>query len=158
MWEAIKVMANNQVIFICFLMFAIIVLFIFLYNVKKGRITFQGKGFNIGTADKERNIILNQTQYLESEVEIFYASLKLNDDSYKSKYVAERVKNKLEECIHVNHINMDPTYLSLKYSICLKEVLRYYDDVSDDFKSKLKDEINKVIQELLKIRTYNEGK
>lgn len=129
--------------------------------VKKGWISFQGKGFYVGIQDKEREIIRTQIQYintrLDGTIRDLPAHLTEGLHYYRTKYVISKVKDLYEEAIIYNHIK-EGSYVSLKQEIIYNTIL---DLTVDDFfkKPEFKEYLYKLVEEtfkrLIEIRNNN---
>lgn len=129
---------------------------------KKGIFQFQGKGLKIGYwQDLERTIIRQQLQYVNAAIEETFSEIKKTKtwNEWKSRYVAERVKDIFQECVIYNHIGKGRTYIQVKCKAVWAGIQEigmedeYYR--SNEFKSLIYNFVEKTIEDLVSIREYN---
>jgi hypothetical protein len=103
-----------------------LVLAVAIIAVKKGWISFQGKGFSVGIQDKEREIIRTQIQYVNTRLDGTIRDLPQHLTEglhyYRTKYIISKVKDLCEEAIIYNHIK-EGSYVSLKQEIIIIQFL-----------------------------------
>lgn len=121
MWQAIsEVLTSGNALQTLIFLAVLIVLFILL--VKSGIVAIKTKHLRIGQAEKEREIIRRQVEAAHD----FIMSIegKIDTDTtqcnrYFTKYVLERVYDKVIEWIMFNNISNSPMYVQDKQStIC----------------------------------------
>ena len=127
--------------------------------VKKGLISFKGKGLKVGNNDAERTIIRNQIMFCKTEISDFYNKVPNFDgrDEWRLKYTMEKCLDVLVDAISLNHLTLEPVYLELKCRAVWDEVLQNADNASiltDDFKKVVYDETKHIIEKLIEIREY----
>lgn len=135
MWETIKeILLSGNAWFI--LIFIFLVLIIVALFVKKGTIKVNTKHIQIGNELTQRELIRRQVEtahtfIMSLEGKIVCDTSKYN--GYLTKYILERVYDKVIEWIIFNHITTNQLYIQDKQeSICN---LVYTMNVNDDFKT-----------------------
>ena len=131
-----------------------------VFVARRGLVSFNGKGLQIGNDSHERDIIRQQVKWAH----FFITSLagKINTEQsyngYFTKYILERVYDEVVEWITFNHITTKGKYIEMKQSaIC---ALVYSFAVKDEFKTpefeaRMKKWTQEVIEGLIDIReTY----
>lgn len=135
MWEAISGVLQSpnawQV-----LIFLAIAVFIIVVFVKGGVIAIKTKHFRIGQAETERETIRRQVEAAHD----FILSIegKINADTshyngYFTKFILERVYDKVIEWIMFNHITNTPMYVQDKQDTVCNLVYTF--DIDDEFKT-----------------------
>ena len=127
--------------------------------VKKGIISFKGKGLTVGNNETERTIIRNQIMFVNTEISDFYNKIPFFDgrDEWRLKFIMEKCLDVFVDAISLNHITLEPMYVELKCRAVWDEVLQNSDNhniLSDDFKKTIYDETKKIIEKLIDIREY----
>lgn len=136
---------------------ALVILFAIL--VKKGLISFKGKGLKVGNSDTERTIIRNQIMFVKTEISDFYNKVPDFEgrDEWRLRYIMEKCLDVLVDAISLNHLTLEPVYVNLKCRAVWDEVLQNSDNTSiltDDFKKVVYDETKHIIEKLIEIRGY----
>ena len=135
MWETIKeiLLSGNAWFILIFIFLVLIVVSLF---VKKGTIKVNTKHIQIGNELTQRELIRRQVEtayifIMSLEGKIVTDTSKYN--GYFTKYILERVYDKVIEWIMFNHITTNQLYVQDKQdSICN---LVYTMNVGDDFKT-----------------------
>lgn len=136
---------------------ALVILFAIL--VKKGLISFKGKGLKVGNSDIERTIIRNQIMFVKTEISDFYNKIPSFDgrDEWRLRYIMEKCLDVLVDAVSLNHLTLEPVYVDLKCRAVWDEVLQNSDNtniLTDDFKKVVYDETKHIIEKLIEIREY----
>ena len=136
---------------------ALVVLFSVL--VKKGLISFKGKGLKVGNSDTERTIVRNQIMFVKTEISDFYNKIPNFEgrDDWRLKYIMEKCIDVFVDAISLNHITTEPVYLELKCRAVWDEVLQNADNdniLTEDFKKVVYDETKLIIEKLIDIREF----
>lgn len=155
MWEAIVTLAKTPAAI------ALVVgLFgLLFYMVKKGMLSFKGKGVTVGGAESESKIRNMQQIYAKSLFESTIPDLPKDCDYYRIRYVISMCLDEVERMIRENHISYDDCYIETEFQILYNIVLMnttmdYFRN--DDFKKYLNDLITKLVKQLESIRkTYS---
>ena len=139
--------------------FFFITLIILIILVKKGIISFKGKGLTVGNNETERTIIRNQIMFVNTEISDFYNKIPFFNgrDEWRLKFIMEKCLDVFVDAISLNHITLEPMYVELKCRAVWDEVLQNSDNptiLSDDFKKTIYDETKKIIEKLISIREY----
>ena len=145
--------------------FALTVLLVLIglitYGIRKGVISFNGKGLKVGIQDKERTIIRYQMQYINAVLDGTIKDIppRLNEGlhHYRTKYIIGKVKDLFEEAIIYNHISGTEDYISIKQELAYNLVIKLTDD--DFFKKPaFKDYMYKLVKDIiLKLVTIREN-
>ena len=127
--------------------------------VKKGLISFKGKGLKVGNNDTERTIIRNQIMFCKTEISDFYNKIPNFEgrDDWRLKYIMEKCLDVFVDAISLNHITTEPVYMELKCRAVWDEVLQNADNaniLTEEFKKVVYDETKVIIEKLIEIREY----
>ena len=158
MWTAIQVILTSENFWKAAVgIGALVVLLAVL--VKKGLVSFKGKGLKVGNKDMERTIIRNQIMFCKTELSDFYSKIPNFEgrDEWRLKYIIEKCLDVFVDAISLNHITLEPVYVDLKCRVVWDEVLQNADNASiltDDFKKVVYDETKHIIEKLIEIREY----
>lgn len=158
MWEAIQgVLTSNNFWKVVVGVGALVILLAIL--VKKGLISFKGKGLKVGNSEVERTIIRNQIVFVKTEISDFYNRIPNFEgrDEWRLKYIMEKCLDVIVDAISLNHLTLEPVYVDLKCRAVWDEVLQNADNVdilTDDFKKVVYDETKHIIEKLIEIREY----
>ena len=143
--------------------FFFITLIILIILVKKGIISFKGKGLTVGNneteRDIERTIIRSQIQYVKSAVSDFYDDIPdfPNRDEWRLKYICERIISVFTDIISFNHISKEKIYTEMKQaSIWAVIINNTAADImtSDEFKDVVYAKTAEILDKLISIRDY----
>lgn len=139
---------------------ALIILFAIL--VKKGLISFKGKGLKVGVSNEEElAIVRTQIQWCESDCKDMLREVtkslpegtEMNE--YKAKYTIERVLDCLIQIIIFNHISLEPTYIKLKQDLIWSVVSEINPEpVWDELEPSIRERVENAIRNLYEIRQY----
>lgn len=155
MWEAISKLGTTPLT----LLFAAGLIICVIVMIKKGIISFKGKGLTVGNNETERTIIRNQIMFVNTEISDFYSKIPFFDgrDEWRLKFIMEKCLDVFVDAISLNHITLEPMYIELKCRAVWDEVLQNSDNptiLSDDFKKTIYDETKNIIEKLISIREY----
>lgn len=160
MWEAILGILTSGNFFQIVLGIAVLVI-LFSVLVKKGLISFKGKGLKVGHSDEEeRTIIRTQIQWCEADVEsmlreIVNNSMEANDNIYKACYTVEKVLDELVKIVIFNHITLEPQYIKLKQDLIWSTVSKINPEpVWDKLEPIVKERVENAIRNLYEIRQF----
>ena len=142
--------------------FFFITLITLIILVKKGIISFKGKGLTVGNNDErdiERTIIRSQIQYVKSAVSDFYDDIPdfPNRDEWRLKYICERIISVFTDIISFNHISKEKIYTEMKQaSIWAVIINNTAADImtSDEFKDIVYKKTEEILDKLISIREY----
>ena len=142
--------------------FFFITLITLIILVKKGIISFKGKGLTVGNNDErdiERTIIRSQIQYVKSAVSDFYDDIPdfPNRDEWRLKYICERIISVFTDIISFNHISKEKIYTEMKQaSIWAVIINNTAADImtSDEFKDVVYAKTEEILDKLISIREY----
>lgn len=124
----------------------------------KGKISFKGHGLKIGADETERTILRRQTNYIEHEMDSMASTLLKQHpdfDTWRTKYIVEKVYDEYIRAIHWNHINDSDSYVDDIYGTVLAIIRKRAEKDwfwSTDFENFLKEHTSKMITKLVKIR------
>lgn len=158
MWEAIQgVLTSNNFWVVVVGVGALVILLAIL--VKKGLISFKGKGLKVGNSEVERTVIRNQIMFVKTEISDFYNRIPNFEgrDEWRLKYIMEKCLDVVVDAISLNHLTLEPVYVDLKCRAVWDEVLQNAGNVNiltDDFKKVVYDETKHIIEKLIEIREY----
>lgn len=149
--------------------FALTVLLVLIglitYGVRKGVVSFNGKGLKVGIQDKERTIIRYQMQFINARLDgtIKDIPVRLNEGlhHYRTKYIIGKVKDLFEEMIIYNHISNTEDYISIKQELAYNLVIKLTDDEffrKPEFKDYMDKLVRDIILKLVTIRESENGK
>lgn len=132
------------------------------FLVKKGIFKFNGKGLAVGGQELERRIIRRQLEYVDASVEEAFAEIEHTEtwNEWKSRFVAEKVKDTLQRTISFNHICTEKTYVNVKKLEIWASIQSvgmshpYYK--SQEFKDLVYRWVEETIGDLLEIRKHYE--
>lgn len=156
MWEAIVTLTKTPAA-------VVLVVGIFgllFYMIKKGMLSYKGKGVTVGGADSEAKIRNMQQMYAKSLFEGTIADLPKECDYYHKRFVISQCLDEVERMIRENHITSDDCYIETEFQIIyniviLNTTMDYFR--SDGFQKYLKDIIIKLVKQLENIRkTYTD--
>lgn len=158
MWEAIQgVLTSDNFWKVVVGVGALVILLAIL--VKKGLISFKGKGLKVGNNEVERTVIRNQIMFVKTEISDFYNRIPNFEDrdEWRLKYIMEKCLDVIIDAISLNHLTLEPVYVDLKCRAVWDEVLQNADNtniLTDDFKKVVYDETKHIIEKLIEIREY----
>ena len=149
--------------------FALTVLLVLIglitYGVRKGVVSFNGKGLKVGIQDKERTIIRYQMQFVNAKLDgtVKDIPVRLNEGlhHYRAKYIIGKVKDLFEEMIIYNHISNTEDYISIKQELAYNLVIKLTDDEffrKPEFKDYMDKLVRDIILKLVTIRENENGK
>lgn len=139
--------------------FFFITLITLIILVKKGIISFKGKGLTVGNDEIERTIIRNQIMFCKTEISDFYSKIPNFEsrDEWRLKFIMEKCLDVFIDAISLNHITLEPMYVELKCRATWDEVLQNSDNpniLTDEFKNAIYEETKHIIEKLIEIRKY----
>ena len=134
MWETIRTVLTSanawQV-----LIFLAIAVFIFVILAKGGVIAIKTKHFRVGQAEKEREIIRRQVEAAHDFIMSIEGKIPENPKygGYFTKYILERVYDKVIEWVMFNHITDTPMYVQDKQATICNLVYTF--SISEEYKT-----------------------
>lgn len=139
------------------MIFLIAILVIVIMLSKNGILQVHTASVQIGAADRERNIIRQQLDWVRSHLLGLESELEKPDDynAYLGKYIVECVYDAYVDWITFNHISSAPAYIKIKQdkvvsivkSLAIKEQYK-----SSEFEEFLRRDTEECIKSLLQIR------
>lgn len=159
MWEAISKLGTTPLT----LLFAAGLIICVIVMVKKGIISFKGKGLTVGNSnderDIERTIIRSQIQYVKSAVSDFYDDIPdfPNRDEWRLKYICEKIISVFTDFISFNHISREKIYVQMKQAAIWAVIINNTTAsimTSDEFKDKVYTYVADILDKLIEIREY----
>lgn len=159
MWEAIGeiLTSPNATIVLCFLVLFVI---LFAFLGKSGLLSITTNKVQLGAANKEREIIRQQVEWIRLHCEAFESKMEKPDDydEWRGKYIVECVCDEYVEWVTFNHISTSSSYVSIKQEriVALVASLTSNDMFhSSEFEQWLRDDVKECIGRLVQIReTY----
>lgn len=157
MWETIKeILLSGNAWFI--LIFIFVVLVVFAIFTKKGTIKVNTKHIQIGNELTQRELIRRQVEtaytfIMSLEGKIICDTSKYN--GYLTKYILERVYDKVIEWIMFNHITTNQLYVQDKQdSICnLVYTMNIGEDFkTPEFKTRMCNWVKELIEQLVQVK------
>ena len=159
MWEAISKLGTTPLT----LLFAAGLIICIIVMIKKGIISFKGKGLTVGNSnderDIERTIIRSQIQYVKSAVSDFYDDIPdfPNRDEWRLKYICERIVSVFTDFISFNHISKEKIYVQMKQASIWEVIINNTAAsimTSDEFKDVVYAKTEEILDKLIEIREY----
>ena len=159
MWEAISKLGTTPLT----LLFAAGLIICIIVMIKKGTISFKGKGLTVGNSnderDIERTIIRSQIQYVKSAVSDFYDDIPdfPNRDEWRLKYICERIVSVFTDFISFNHISKEKIYVQMKQASIWEVIINNTTAgimTSDEFKDVVYAKTEEILDKLIEIREY----
>ncbi len=158
MWDAIKsVLTSGNAWFIVLSLLVVIIIASIL--LLKGKLIINSKHLNIGnsSSEKERNIIRQQTEWARYHCEAFEKNVPRVEqtDSWRVKYILERIYDEIVDWICFNHIADNPSYIGVKqdkivYLVHSLTTLPIYK--SPEVEKLIRDDVAFIIRKLIEIR------
>lgn len=140
------------------LLFTIIIFFIGIILVKKGILSFQGKGVSLGIQNKERVILQRQTTYIHTQVDAIANKLNKQHptfDKYRTFYICKCIEIEMIRSIHYNHIEDSDGYIDDRFVQLLAIIQKKAEDdffFTKEFEMFLRDIIQGWVRQLVRIR------
>ncbi|MCR5494797.1 MAG: hypothetical protein K6F15_04090 [Treponema sp.] len=156
MWDAISSVLNgsNSVFVMLFIM---ILVMWFSIMAKNGFFRVRIKGLKFGSEELERKIIRQQSDWVKLYLDGMEARLPHPEgyDTWRSKYILERIYDEILTWITYNHISTDDIYIGIKQNRVINlvnslTIKKEYQ--TDEFRKVIKDEMAFVITKLVEIR------
>lgn len=129
--------------------------------VKKGLISFKGKGLKVGVSNEEElAVVRTQIQWCEADCEAMLRDIsntfsETEMDEYKAKYTVERVLDELVKIVIFNHICLEPQYVKLKQDLVWSVVSSINPEpIWNNLEPIVKERVGAVIRTLYEIRMY----
>ena len=164
MWQAISdVLTSGNALQVLIFLAGVIALFILL--VKSGIVAIKTKHLQIGKIEKEREIIRRQVETAHNFIMSIEGKLDINpnkDHEYFTKYILERVYDKVIEWVMFNNISNSPMYVqdkqeticNLIYTFPIEKAFK-----TPEFKRRMQNWTAELIARLVQIREiYNKEK
>lgn len=156
MWDAISSVLNgSNSVFV--MMFIMILVIWFSVMAKNGFFRICIKGLKIGSEELERKIIQQQSDWVKLYLDGMEARLPHPEgyDTWRSKYILERIYDEILTWITYNHISTDDIYIGIKQNRVINlvnslTIKKEYQ--TDEFRKVIKDEMAFVITKLVEIR------
>ena len=156
MWETIgnvltSANAKSTLLFLAVCIIGALVL------IKSGMLQVHTEAVRLGAADRERNIIRQQLDWVRLHLMGLEASLEKPEwyNTYLGKYVAELVYDEYVNWVTFNHLSKSPAYISIKQDRIVdlvKSTVIREEYKSKDFEDFLRKDTEECILALLQIR------
>lgn len=159
MWEAISKLGTTPLT----LLFAAGLIICVIIMIKKGIISFKGKGLTVGNSnderDIERTIIRSQIQYVKSAVSDFYDDIPNFEgrDEWRLRYICEKIISVFTDFISFNHISKEKIYVQMKQASIWEVIINNTTAgimTSDEFKDVVYAKTAEILDKLIEIREY----
>ena len=159
MWEAISKLGTTPLT----LLFSAGLIICIIVMIKKGIISFKGKGLTVGNSnnerDIERTIIRSQIQYVKSAVSDFYDDIPdfPERDEWRLKYICEKIVSVFTDFISFNHISKEKIYVQMKQASIWEVIINNTAAsimTSDEFKDIVYAKTAEILDKLIEIREY----
>lgn len=141
---------------------AIGLLLYLMFSIKKGTISFHGKGLDIGKSkEEERTILRDQLELVSTMCESTFGDLPEELQNDKGKYIVCKTADVYELAVINNNMSLDSSYVNLKYELVYATILKRSNKPffrSQEFQEYLKEFNEKLIANLLEIRKQREDK
>lgn len=156
MWETIgEILTSSNALIV--LVFLLVILLVAVILIKNGYINFDTESLRIGYADRERNIIKQQQDYVWLHLQDMEANLDKPKDYDKTlgQMIIMAMYIEYVSWISFNHLTKSDAYISLKQNRLVALVNRYTvkeQFKADDFIEYIRKDTKETIYELIKIR------
>lgn len=156
MWETIgKILTSSNALIV--LMFLLVIVFVAVILIKNGYINFDNESLRIGYADRERNIIKQQQDYVWLHLQDMEANLDKPSDYDKNlgQMIIMAMYIEYVSWISFNHLTKSDAYISVKQNRLVALVNRYTvkeQFKADNFIEDIRKDTKETIYELIKIR------
>ena len=156
MWETIgQILTSSNALIV--LVFLLVILLVAVILIKNGYINFDTESLRIGYADRERNIIKQQQDYVWLHLQDMEANLDKPKDYDKTlgQMIIMAMYIEYVSWISFNHLTKSDAYISLKQNRLVALVNRYTvkeQFKADDFIEYIRKDTKETIYELIKIR------
>lgn len=156
MWEALGeiLISSNAVAILLFMAF--IVVFGAILS-KKGLIQIHTSAVSVGSADRERDIIRQQVEWIHIHCEGFESTMHKPEgyNEWLGRYIVEKIYDECINWITFNHISASPAYVDIKAEKIVDLIHKYAH--LEEFKTKefdelIKEDVRNCIEKLLTIR------
>lgn len=152
MWEALVILAKTPAA----VALVIGILGLLFYMVKKGMLSFKGKGVQVGLSESDtRNLIQAQLDYANAKCEGMISKLPKDLDPYRTKYIIARVEDVIERAIIFNNMTEDEPYIRAKQELVYQTVMKRVDNpyfMSDDFRAMVYKFVDDLFRELVRMK------
>lgn len=129
--------------------------------VKKGLISFKGKGLKVGVSNEEElAVVRTQIQWCEADCEAMLRDIsntfsETEMDEYKARYTVEKVLDELVKIVIFNHICLEPQYVKLKQDLVWSVVSSINPEpIWNNLEPIVKERVGVAIRTLYEIRMY----
>ena len=154
--EALNTLASNGIYSLLAVVFVFVALVIL---VRKGAISYNGKGLQVGKIkEEERTVIRNQLEYCHTMFEGFVSRLLQAHPSFSAvtaKYISGRCEDVMQTAIVLNHMTTSKAYIQIKQDLIYNTVIKRSTDnyfLTDEFKQECYDFVESMIKQLVLIR------
>ena len=156
MWETIRdvLMSPNVTVILVFLAFVFVLAIVLS---KTGLLNIHTNVVQIGAAIQERNIIRQQIEWVKLHCEGMESQLPKAEgyNTWRGRYIAERVFDEYVSWITFNHLSTDSTYVEIKQDriVNLVESLVEREEFkTKEFEKMLRDDTREALEKLVQIR------
>lgn len=159
MWTAIRdvLLSPNVTLILCFICF---VLFVGIIMSKTGLMQIHTNAVEIGAADKERNIIRQQTEYIKMHYEGIENTMSkpVGYDPWRGKCIVQAVCSEFVDWITLNHLTTAPAFVEIKQDrvvAIIHSLAEKQEFTSPEFDDFVREDVKQCITKLVQIRNYH---
>lgn len=156
MWESLRdvLISPNVTIVLCFVLCLIL---IGIAMSKSGLMSIYTSAVQIGTADRERNVLRQQIEWIRMHCQGLETTVPKPDDydPWRFKYVVSRVSEEYMDWVILNHITSNAAYIEIKQDRVVNLVSSLTTKAefqTPEFQDYIRKDTKEVIQKLLQIR------
>lgn len=133
----------------------LVVISVLAIGVWKGKISFKGKGFNIGET-VPRELIRNQWELAQSTCEAQFVKIRpYCENDVEAKYLISKVNDIFQAAIVYNYMSEDESYLKAKQALVLQAIQKRTSNkhfFSEEFKACCNRFVELLIKDLVRMK------
>lgn len=157
MWQFLREVLHSPNATVAFF-FILIVIVVAAFLSKSGLLTVKTEKIQLGAADREREILRQQIEWIRLHCEALESEMKKpeNYNAWRGKYIVSRVYDEYVDWITFNHLSTSSSYIEIKQDRIVNMVSKLTDDPlfhSDEFEEFLRRDVKNCIEKLIQIRT-----
>lgn len=158
MWTAIRdiLLSSNVTLILCFICF---ILLVGIAMSRTGLMQIHTNAVEIGAADRERNIIRQQTEYIRMHYEAMENTMSkpVDYDPWRGKCIVQAICGEFVDWITLNHLTTAPAFVEIKQDRVVSIIHRLSvkeEFTSPEFDNFVRDDVKQCITKLVQIRNY----
>lgn len=158
MWIAIRdvLLSSNVTLILCFICF---ILLVGIILSKTGLMQIHTSAVEIGAADRERNIIRQQTEYIKMHYEAMENTMDkpAGYDSWRGKCIMQAVCCEFIDWITLNHLTTAPAFVEIKQDrvvAIIHGLAEKQEFTNPEFDEFVRQDVKECIGKLVQIRNY----